>query len=322
MPTLDIIQLDGRDSFVTGVPGLDSVVVEGKVAVFHKNPKLVKTIHRLEIRFCGVTTTKVRPKSLFGTRGKKFKGRWNHVAIPPAVFVGAGAPSLDPLFLKPGEVILFPFSFRIGKHQAAMDMPPSIILPQVGDLRSRGETRYWLEARMGWMRKNNFKASRRVGVEVWMDVLSPSTLSNMLANRPHPTRATHGTESMDRRRSQDSTSTTGSTHRSSMTGLERLRKPSFEDLGVQRRPLSSSSTSDPWNSSEEALIRRKAETAPKLADAAEGIFDRKESTSLDLASTKSLPGTLDIVRLPLLLRLPSQLQTRRLLFRKLVSQEA
>ncbi|KAJ3220249.1 hypothetical protein HDU67_003264 [Dinochytrium kinnereticum] len=183
MPTLDVYPLEGRDSFVRGVPGLDFVVVEGNLAIFHKNPKAVKAVHRLEIRFCGATTTKVRPKTVFGLRGKKFKGRWNHVGSPPVVFFGGGALGSEPLFLHPGEAKIFPFSFRFGKHQAAIDMPPSIVLPNVGELRSRGETRYWLEARMGWRRKGNIRASRRVGVEVWMDWMGPSTLSNMLANR-------------------------------------------------------------------------------------------------------------------------------------------
>ncbi|KAJ3117365.1 hypothetical protein HDU96_007019 [Phlyctochytrium bullatum] len=268
MPVIEFLPASSSSSsFVRGSPGLDDVLIEGRIAIYHRNPTATKRIHLLQVLFKGATVTKVRPRTVLGVRGKKYKGRWAHAGSPPLQLVGPGAEgtrirlggartaaagwdgeeeeeaartengdaggdrrgstsristekqkemdamvaSGELLLLHPGEVTIFPFAFRFSKHQAAVDMPPSLILPSIGPLRSRAETRYVLEARMGWHRRNGVRAFRRVAVEVWIDWITPSVLAGMLRNRlPAPSPAPRPGSASSRRPSDDRSATTPS----------------------------------------------------------------------------------------------------------------
>ncbi|KAJ3412585.1 Kinesin-like protein kif21b [Chytridiales sp. JEL 0842] len=180
MPDLRLLPLPGRDTFISGVPGLDIVTIEGLLCVQHKNPKVVKKIPKLVVSLHGGTYTKVRPHGK-GTALKK--GRKPHVIF------GGGSSDIsgsEALLLYPFETKHFPFSFRIGLHQAAFDLPPSLILPQVGANHSRGETRYWIEVGMHWIRKTGLVGVKHLVREIWMPGARKSELGAMLANPVGP----------------------------------------------------------------------------------------------------------------------------------------
>ncbi|KAJ3308250.1 hypothetical protein HDU76_004052, partial [Blyttiomyces sp. JEL0837] len=99
----------------------------------------------------------------------------------PFVIVGGGSATTEPILLHPGEILQKPFRFKISKHEAAFDMPPSLILDPINKpLRSRAETRYWVEASMTWYRKGGLPADKKVGVEVWVPWCLPRTLTRMV----------------------------------------------------------------------------------------------------------------------------------------------
>ncbi|KAJ3355436.1 Microfibrillar-associated protein 1 [Entophlyctis luteolus] len=175
----------GGAPFVFGLPGLGAVCVKGVVRISHRNPTATKSVPFVAVRLKGVSRTKVRPQSALGLRGQKFKGRWNHHAsLPPLVLYGGASSHPDPLLLRPKEIVELPFEFRIGKYEAMQDLPQSLILPAVDNLRSRGETRHWIECTINWYRKGGVILSeRRVALEIWIDFITPPTLSGMLVNR-------------------------------------------------------------------------------------------------------------------------------------------
>ncbi|KAJ3249076.1 hypothetical protein HDU78_007038 [Chytriomyces hyalinus] len=189
MPKVEIIPSNNEhDGFMSGHPGLGPVTIRGVVRLSHKNKTAIKKVPFVAIRLRGATFTKVRPESEKGLNGPKFKGRWDcHSALPPMVLYGAGSAASsgsEPLLLHPNEVCDLPFEFRISKHEALRNFPSSVVLPQVGNLRSRGESRHWLECTINWYRKGGLVlAERRVAIEIWIHNITPKTLSGMLLSR-------------------------------------------------------------------------------------------------------------------------------------------
>ncbi|KAI8621881.1 hypothetical protein BC830DRAFT_44264 [Chytriomyces sp. MP71] len=187
MPSIEITPPTGCSAFVSGLPGLSAVTVKGVVRLKHKNPTATKRIPFVAVRLRGVTLTKVRPPNDRGIKGPKFKGRWDlHASLPPLILYGGGSAhsSIEPLLLQPNETVDLPFEFRLSKHEAVGEFPASLILPDVNDLRSRGETRHWIECTINWYRKGDFiLAERRVAIELWIDNLNPKALSGMLLKR-------------------------------------------------------------------------------------------------------------------------------------------
>ncbi|KAJ3223656.1 hypothetical protein HDU81_009043 [Chytriomyces hyalinus] len=173
---------------MSGHPGLGSVTIRGVVRLSHKNKTAIKKVPFVAIRLRGATFTKVRPESEKRLNGPKYKGRWDcHSALPPTVLYGGGSAASsgsEPLLLHPNEVCELPFEFRISKHEAVRNFPSSVVLPHVGNLRSRGESRHWLECTINWYRKGGLVlAERRVAIEIWIHNITPKTLSGMLLSR-------------------------------------------------------------------------------------------------------------------------------------------